>query len=350
MVHLLPMKLLQHLEAMTSHRDTALLDKGVVTSLRELLGVNEVLLYDIAHQGDELLVALTAWADDEGVHARHTALTNKDYVPISLYPGIMGSVADPVFPPVIDCDDPALFQFIPILVGQEAIACCEIRHLEVPSRHKQYLASGVLALYRNYLTLLEDGQTDTLTGLANRKTFERSIARLLISENAGTEPSDDVPQERRNSASEENWLVIIDVDYFKQINDKFGHLYGDEILILLANLMGKIFRQNDQIFRFGGDEFVALLRSISYESASNTLERLRASVAQHILPQVDPVTITVGFSMICAEHSPDMALGHADEALYYAKSLGRNQVHCFERLIESGVLLKKELNNEAEFF
>ena len=175
-------KLLQHLEAMTSHRDTALLDKGMVTSLRELLGVDEILLYDVARMGDELFVALTTWTDDEGVHDRHAMLTQKDYVAISRFPEMASCVAEAASPLFMIQGSPSATHFIPIHVGQQVIACCEIRHSKAPSRHQQYLANGVLALYRNYLSLLEDSQTDTLTGLANRKTFERSIVHLLVND------------------------------------------------------------------------------------------------------------------------------------------------------------------------
>lgn len=345
----MPKKLLQYLEAMTSHRDTVLLDKSLVTSLQELLGVNEILLYAIARNGGEVRVALTTWADAEGVHDRHATLTNQDYEPVSRHPGIMSCAAADAPSLSIDKDGPPPFQFIPIRVGQQVVACCEIRHTEVLSKHKQYLANGVLALYRNYLALLEDSQTDTLTGLANRKTFERSIFHLLVRDEEKESRSDWLKRERR-STGEENWLAIIDVDYFKQINDRFGHIYGDEILILLANLMRKIFRQGDHLFRFGGDEFVVLLRNLNYESARDALERLRTSVSLHTLPQVGPATITAGFSMVSPEHSPDSTLGHADEALYYAKEQGRNQVHCYEKLIESGALLERRLNSKAEFF
>jgi len=338
----MPTRLLRHLEAMTSHRDTALLDTSVLTSLRDLLQVEDIRLYDLAHKGDRILYALTTWCDQAGVHSRHATLVDDDYTPLACHPQIAACVATSA-PCLVPDDDHHLHQFLPIFIDRQIVGCCEINYLTPPSRHKKDLAKGILSLYRNYLTLLEDSQTDTLTGLPNRKTFERNLARLLI---RGDNPrrANGRGQERRHKAGEENWLVIIDLDHFKQINDRFGHLYGDEVLVLLADLMRKTFRQHDRLFRFGGDEFVVLLRHVSYDNARNTLERLRRQVASHVLPEVGPLTATCGFAMIRPEDTPVTVLGHADDALYYAKEQGRDQVQCYERLLDSGLLPAKQLS------
>jgi len=337
----MPKKLLQRLEAMTNHRDTILLEQGVITTLRDLLEVHDIRLYDIARRGDDMIIALSTWCEQEELHSRHALLTEKDYEPISLYPEILASITHPSDSGFIYAKESFHYQFISISVGRQVMACCEIRYLELPSRQKKDLAKGILGLYRNYLTLLEDSQTDTLTGLANRKTFERNIAHLLIRTSDAASPVAKNDQERRNRAVEENWLAIIDIDHFKQINDSFGHLYGDEILELLADLMRETFRKNDRLFRFGGDEFVVLLRHVSYKSALSTLERLLKRLSSHSLPQVGQLTATVGFTKIRLGDTPNAVLGNADEALYHGKENGRNQVHCFETLVELGKLSKK---------
>lgn len=107
--------------------------------------------------------------------------------------------------------------------------------------------------------------------------------------------------------------------------------------------MRKTFRKNDRLFRFGGDEFVVLLRHVSYRSALSTLERLCKKVTSHNLPQVGLLTATIGFTKIGLGDTPNAVLGHADDALYHAKENGRNQVHCFETLVESGALPGKIL-------
>ncbi|GEM_PF-4359664 len=126
------------------------------------------------------------------------------------------------------------------------------------------IVQGFASLLRNCLALLEYSETDTLTRLLNRKTFDEYLMRIL----ANIPLQDDaaggalhLPQRRHgNPAARDHWLGVMDIDRFKLINDRFGHLIGDEVLILLANLMRESFRVQDKLFRFGGEEFVALLR------------------------------------------------------------------------------------------
>ena len=65
----------------------------------------------------------------------------------------------------------------------------------------------------------------------------------------------------------QNWLAVVDIDHFKQVNDRFGHLYGDEVLILVANILRSSFRSHDRIFRFGGEELGVLLRTSTLSKA-----------------------------------------------------------------------------------
>ena len=143
---------------------------------------------------------------------------------------------------------------------------------------------------------------------------------------------------------------MIDVDHFKLVNDKFGHLYGDEVLILIANLLQSSFRAQDRVFRFGGEEFVVLLRSTSLDNARRIIERFRSNVAKYDFPQVGNVTVSVGFVSICVSDAPVAILGHADQALYYAKSHGRNQTCHYDELVSSGLLATVASNDTAEFF
>lgn len=306
-------RLLQHLASLTSHRDAILLDHNLIESLQSLLGAKKIALYDIVREADMWLTAVSIWGDSHG--HRRPELTEQDYLPLERYPEIADCVARAAA---------RVHQhnhYIPILVDGGIVACCEISYEKPPSRYKQEVASGIVNLYRNYLSLLEDCQTDTLTGLANRKTFELSIAHFLNRDKTVRNAYDE---------GEKNWLVIIDVDHFKQLNDKFGHLHGDQILKQMGCLMRHSFRQYDQIFRFGGDEFAVLLSRIDYRSACETLERLQQRIANQA--QLGSITISIGFSLMRPEETHSAILERADEALYQAKALGRNQLCCFETL------------------
>jgi diguanylate cyclase (GGDEF)-like protein len=127
-------------------------------------------------------------------------------------------------------------------------------------------------------------------------------------------------------------------------------LYGDEVLILIANLLTSSFRAQDRVFRFGGEEFVVLLRSTTLDNAKKIIDRFRVNVESHDFPQVGKVTVSVGFVSISALEAPVIILGRADQALYYAKSHGRNLACHYDELVEGGLLQTIESNDTAEFF
>ena len=147
----------------------------------------------------------------------------------------------------------------------------------------------------------------------------------------------------------QQWLAVVDIDHFKQVNDRFGHLYGDEVLILLANILRTSFRSHDRVFRFGGEEFVVLLRSTTLATAHRVFNRFRLAVQEYAFPQVGNVTVSLGF-VSTTRGSPVEILGQADQALYYAKEHGRNQVCFYDDLIASGQLAAKVANDDVELF
>ena len=87
------------------------------------------------------------------------------------------------------------------------------------------------------------------------------------------------------------WLAVIDIDHFKRVNDLSGHLIGDEVLLLLARQMRVNFRFHDQLYRFGGEEFVVLMRCTNHADALAALERFRHQIEIHAFPQVGPITV-----------------------------------------------------------
>lgn len=204
------------------------------------------------------------------------------------------------------------------------------------------LISGVLRLLSNHLAVLDYGERDTLTGLLNRKTFDQSFDKILERNRMLA---------REAVAAPPSWFAIVDIDRFKSINDRYGHLFGDDVLLLVARLMRQAFRGSDQLFRFGGEEFVIVLETTPQEGAEITLERFRRRVAEHVFPQVGEVTISIGYTRIGHSDPAVTCFDRADAALYYAKERGRNQVRCYETLIASGEIEKREESAaNIEFF
>lgn len=349
-------KLLDHVHSITLHRDTALLDRSVITSLLQLLKLADASLYEICKLDGELFVTKTAWSENGKVFGQEHLTPESETLPLEGFPDIRAAVEGEQETFI---EDGLHRHYVPVCAEEGPIACFDLRHTEGLDAHQIDLAAGIIGLYRNYRALLEDSQQDTLTGLNNRKTFDRSLAGLLAANalpddesaaDGNPEPHGDVSIERRQSNTTEHWLAVIDIDHFKRVNDRFGHLYGDEVLILVANRMRRCFRQSDKLFRFGGEEFVVLLRHVSATNALATLERFRAEIAREPFPQVGTVTVSIGLAEARQGDTPAAVLGNADEALYFAKGNGRNQVHRYETLIEQGLLTRKALHTEVEFF
>jgi two-component system cell cycle response regulator len=162
--------------------------------------------------------------------------------------------------------------------------------------------------------LARQALTDDLTGLANRRhgahQLEREVAlcvrhgRLLA-------------------------LLRVDVDHFKPINDSYGHEAGDQVLVEVARRLEEAVRGGDELARWGGDEFVAILPGTDKAGALRAAERLRASVAEAPIAAAGhelPVTISVGWAHWAGD-TPDDLLARADRALYRAKDAGRDTVY-----------------------
>lgn len=226
-----------------------------------------------------------------------------------------------------------------------------LRYASAASRRPWWI-STFLKVYQNHVNLINDAECDTLTGLFNRKTFEARINRVLQMQRAAHENPGAFGDDRRAARpGEHHWLAVVDIDHFKSINDRFGHLYGDEVLILLARLMMRGFRMEDRLFRFGGEEFVIVLSPCNAAGAAAVLERFRASIERYEFPQVGRVTASLGYTRVRLADMPSVAVGRADEALYFAKRNGRNRVCSFETLAASGDLQEAAtLDGEVTLF
>lgn len=209
------------------------------------------------------------------------------------------------------------------------------------------LITGVLRMYDNVLALLDYSERDELTGLLNRKTFDESFMRHAHGTQAAARA---VGAERRNQPGAQAWLGVIDIDHFKRVNDTYGHLIGDEVLLLAARLMRGGIRLDDQLYRFGGEEFVALMRCADASQAKVAFERMRQRVAASVFPRVGQITLSIGFTRVRPADTPSAAFERADRAVYYAKQHGRNQVHDHGALVAAGLLREEQHNGGVELF
>lgn len=193
----------------------------------------------------------------------------------------------------------------------------------------------LLTLFNSQYLLLDKNNHDALTGLLNRKAFEERLSQLILSH-----------QHSGRDNPNNYCFAIFDIDHFKRVNDTFGHLYGDEVLILFAGIMEKVFRHEDMLFRYGGEEFAVVLSRVDLEIADNILNRFRDKVAAYDFPQVGQVTVSIGFTAITNLSNTTDLIAHADKALYYSKESGRNQVNAYETLLQQGKITATVRGNE----
>jgi diguanylate cyclase (GGDEF)-like protein len=159
--------------------------------------------------------------------------------------------------------------------------------------------------------LEELATTDALTGAYNRRKFNELILAEL---------------ERVRRYEHPLSLFILDIDHFKRINDTHGHEAGDEVLVVLADLIRAGIRATDSLARWGGEEFVVLSPEVTLEEAMRLAERLRTAAGTYEYSFVGKVTASIGVAQHRTGETPDELFARADEALYRAKEGGRDRV------------------------
>lgn len=187
-----------------------------------------------------------------------------------------------------------------------------------------YFKEEVLARLRNIIYIRNKTKEleylmdrDYLTGLYNRNFFMSRLIEELSWSMSYNEPLS---------------MMMLDIDFFKKINDTYGHRCGDEVLKKLASVMGSSLRREDVIGRFGGEEFIVLMSNTSADKAAELSENLRRAVMDErfdcAAAELLHVTISIGVTTFTNmnDPSPDMLIGQADGALYEAKKSGRNRV------------------------
>lgn len=197
----------------------------------------------------------------------------------------------------------------------------------------------VLQIYQNYAGIIRDNEHDTLTGLLNRKTFEYKLNKALSTMQHTKMRQDD-------KATNVHFLALLDIDHFKKINDVHGHLVGDEVLLSFSEIMKKTFREKDMLFRYGGEEFLAVFECANEADIALVLERFRKTISDHSFPQVGNVKVSIGYTQIQASDAVLQIVDRADQALYYAKKNGRNQIHDYAVLNRAGAF--NEIQQEPE--
>jgi diguanylate cyclase (GGDEF)-like protein len=341
-------RVVEHLADLTGFRDRDVLDVTLVGALQDLLRPQALAIYRCVGEegeqrwltrarlapGDRTATADPLWADPATLPLladqpdRHACLQRQEAFTVDGTPAMA---------------------YFPLATDREPVGVLELQTALPMSHDEVRLVCSILRIYRNFQGLLDYSERDTLTGLLNRKTFDESFMRVAV------QPPPPAPHQRADSRRlgpmGGSWLGVIDIDHFKRVNDNYGHLIGDEVLLLLSRLMRSSFRFHDHLYRFGGEEFVVLMRCSSPGDAANAFERLRSNVERYAFPQVGRITVSVGFTQMRPGDSPSSAFERADKAVYFAKQNGRNQVAHHADLVAAGHLADEVRDNsDVELF
>ena len=164
--------------------------------------------------------------------------------------------------------------------------------------------------------LSEEALEDALTGVANRRAFDQELERLI--------------EKARSDENIEHCLLLLDIDRFKRVNDKHGHLVGDRVLRFVAQMIKKSIKGGDFVARFGGEEFAVIFPNTNYQGGVSVANAIIQAVANQKLTlnkkglKLGKVTLSGGLSLIKKGDSANCLIERADHCLYQAKSNGRN--------------------------
>ncbi len=323
-------ELLASMVEMIKQREQLALESSFGRTVSRLTDAKSLILYRLKASNKKIVAEpILYFAKSEPVPKPDK---KDELVPISGNPALAGQLAITSVAEMFHGNTKRIKQLILPLRGVESqiIGYCQIANARNDA-NTQLVVGQLLEFYQHFQTLLDDNERDNLTGLLNRKSLNEQISKIIRTMKN---------RHRRNSdTSGGNFcLAMLDIDHFKKVNDSFGHVYGDEVLLKFANIMRESFRENDHMFRYGGEEFVVLLNNVDTRQAQIVLERFRLKVGS-FFPEDKQVTTSAGVTLIREDDAPIVTVHRADQALYYAKEHGRNQVGVYEILVKESLLV-----------
>ena len=359
-------EVVDQLAELTGFRDRDMLDVTLATALRDLLRPLRVSIHRcVGEDGGRRWLTRASLALHDAVASADPLWTDLEQLPrLEAFPARLQSLR---LQDVATLAGPPCLAVFPLTTDREVVGVLEIESAGPLDAGAHRLIGSILRIYRNFQGLLDYSERDTLTGLLNRKTFDEAFYKLAVAGQAhalaGTDDPAEAPAEadagpdavadaerRSPPVPRPHYIGVIDIDHFKRVNDNFGHLIGDEVLLLLSRLMRSVFRFDDRLYRFGGEEFVVLMRCGNDLEAGLALERLRSAVKAYVFPQVGTISVSVGYTRLKDGDTPSSAFERADRAVYWAKAHGRDQVRNHADLMARGELVDDAKVGDVELF
>ena len=277
---------------------------------------------------DVAALAELEWKDNAGLAAM--VVKNRHYLPSG---GEPREVTAPIYTRKVKLDAARSLLVLPLVAADEAIgtlmlACRAEKRFGADVREMlSVIATQVAVSLQNgllYKRMETMATTDGLTGLTNHRTFQERFAQLL-----------DRGARHGHAAS----LLLCDVDFFKKVNDNYGHPVGDEVLRRVARVLAEVARKIDVVARYGGEEFAVVLDGSTPEQARAVGDRMRQEVGKVVVDtEKGPLSVTMSIGIASfPDDSRERAvlIERADHALYHAKHSGRNQVVTYAQFAAS---------------
>lgn len=351
--------LLDKLASLTTIRNIEQFEFSLLKTMAELLEIKEISMYKMRGASSKCtLMVYSSAVSPEKDPETYSFQSHEDYTSeINLPPDIetaLKRIKTTGEPYISDKQGQRYSIIYPVFEDNQVNSLLSFELSHALNEKQIQVLANLLGIAHNFRSLLDENQRDKLTGLLNRHTFEESILKIQeLSLNAGHCCGQQWNSENRRKALDGlgYCLAIMDIDDFKQINDRFGHIIGDEVLLLISYIMKQNFRTRDLLFRFGGEEFVVICRVENEQNAHTVLDRFRRVTADYRFPRVRTVTVSGGATMIKKNHLfATTIIGRADKALYFAKKNGKNQIHFYEDLIRRGYLVEHDKAGTIDFF
>jgi diguanylate cyclase (GGDEF)-like protein len=298
----------QTLNSVTARLSVALSDTQIVALLNTYLkevGIRHIrLMFFEASDEDAVAWSLTPGAsEDQSPSGR---FRSREFPPDGLYPE--DELLNLILLPLVFQNE---------VLGYAAFEASDIGACTVIARQ----LAATIKVSRLHSEVTELSLTDPLTDLYNRRYLDLFLPNEIA---------------RGHRFSQALSVILVDIDYFKDYNDRFGHPAGDEALRQVANCLNHGHRATDVVARIGGEEFAIVLPETDLNGALNYAERLRSAVAA-ISTLKRQITISLGITMLNQEVSkPEDLLSRADLALYEAKKAGRNRISVYTEKMTNG--------------